>query len=260
LVAAHSNDLGVATTAIELVGLIVVEIAALIFAPESAPLIVPILIASIIALFAFGKTAFDAYWVSDRYGEVLCALFCNIGDDGQFTDAGFAAFLAKYSTDLPASVAKDMLYRDMIACGVKGLNNMCAYGTSASADCSDCDCGDCDNLLDWSIFDDSRGSFGTITNKKKKELHLTASNAVDGTYYVVLTTGNADICCKIVDAYQPAGHAAAPSTAAYHACGETPGFAGAHAGHPESGAGTCVNFVYYNSVTAFDLVLVFENC
>jgi hypothetical protein len=200
LVATHSNDLAIATTVFELLGLIALEVAALIFAPESAPILFPILVGTVIALFAFGKTAFDAYWVSDRYDEVLCAMYCNIGDDGQFTDAQFTAFLAQYSSTLPASVAKDMLYRDMIATGKKGLNNMCSYGASASADCSACCV--CEIMSHWSkglwasgALSDNDGS-GVLVETGDCYFLIDAHDRGDGTMsaYLVCTDSDTDNC------------------------------------------------------------------
>jgi len=154
---AHSADMAVATTAVELMVAIAAEIVALLFAPEAAPIIIPIIFATVNALFELGQAAYDAYFTSDVWDSVLCCLYCNIGEDGQFNDGQYAGLLACIGSDLPPSVARDMLYRDLVAMGRIGLNNICSYGSSSDADCSACDCGLCD-MGEW----DTEPGFGNI--------------------------------------------------------------------------------------------------
>lgn len=95
------------------------------------------------AALEIGKAAFDAYWDSIERDKITCALYCNIGEDGAFTDAGYAAFISDWSQNAIPSPAFNVVLSSIKAGGVKGLNNLCAYGASADEDCSDCDCPDC---------------------------------------------------------------------------------------------------------------------
>jgi hypothetical protein len=105
-------------------------------------LIIPTIGAALAAAWGAGKAAFDAYWITENFNIVLCAAYCNIGDDGSFTDAQFTAFWNKCNTDLPASPAKMLFMGFMSSSGATGLNVMAATGFSADADCSDCTCSD----------------------------------------------------------------------------------------------------------------------
>jgi len=89
------------------------------------------------------KTAWDTYWTSDETDKILCALYCNIGDDGTFTESSYSAVLSKLKTDLTPSPQADLFIQTFKAIGLSGLNKWCSYGTSSEADCSSCDCG-CD--------------------------------------------------------------------------------------------------------------------
>lgn len=91
-------------------------------------------------VFALGLDAYDAYWSEDKKDAVLCAIYCNIGDNGQFTEAQYQAFRAKVKDQLPASPALDIIMTSVNAGGARGLSQMASYGNAALADCSSCDC------------------------------------------------------------------------------------------------------------------------
>jgi hypothetical protein len=159
----ESEALGAETDIFVLAAAIAALIVAFFFGQlEAIPLIVPLIIASIPALISLGQAAWDAYWTSDNEDIILCALFCTIGDDGKFTTDQMAAFIAKLTSDLPTSVAKDVLINQIGAMGLIGLNNACSYGASADADCSGCACEDpCDNIHSWA--GQLPGTLGTVT-------------------------------------------------------------------------------------------------
>jgi len=93
------------------------------------------------SLFALGEEAYDTYWTTDKKDAILCALFCNIGENGQFTEAQYQAFRTKVYSTLPASPALDIVMTSINAGGAIGLSQMASYGNAAEADCSSCDCG-----------------------------------------------------------------------------------------------------------------------
>jgi len=59
--------------------------------------------------FALGYEAYVAYWTVDKKDAILCALFCYIGEDGQFTEAQYQSFRSKVKSQLPASPALDLV-------------------------------------------------------------------------------------------------------------------------------------------------------
>lgn len=227
---AISGKLAVAGSALDLV----IEVAALIalslLAPAAAPFLIPLIVGAISVLFTFGQAAWDDYWDSTAYDIVLCALYCTIGEDGQFTDAQFAAFLAKIGSDLPASVARDTFYRNIVAMGRKGLNNDCAYGTSATADCSDCDCGTGCELNDWSIHNPVSGIFGQVDDVNFDDGYIDVSTTgvnTDGRYYVWIERSADNLCCQYVSSEHLSGDEV--NQWAWADCGEdrsTPGHTG----------------------------------
>jgi len=94
------------------------------------------------AAFSLGYDLYMAYWTTDKKDAILCALFCNIGEDGQFTEAQYQAVRAKIKGQLPASPALDIVMTAINAGGARGLSQMASYGNAAEADCSSCDCGE----------------------------------------------------------------------------------------------------------------------
>lgn len=101
-------------------------------------------------VFNLGLEAFDAYWTVDKKDAILCALYCNIGENGQFSESQYQAFRAKVKDTLPASPAFDIVMTTINAGGATALSQMASYGNAAEADCSSCDCSDCScNMSNW---------------------------------------------------------------------------------------------------------------
>jgi len=194
-IAAYSEALGAASSIVVLAGEVALLIVAILIAPESAPLILPLLFAAASAAFLLGQAAWDSYFTSDVYDDILCALYCNIGDDGQFTDEQYTAFVDKLQADMPDGVAKDTFINSVIAMGAKGINNMCSYGESADADCSSCDCTDapCDYST-WDIW----LAAGTLISRNRHHIIAAAANGGDGHYYLNLCSPAPDTCCCYV--------------------------------------------------------------
>lgn len=139
LIAQQSAKFDTASTGIQFTLDLVAALLTAVFAPEALPILVPIFIASMTALLAFGKTAFDDYWNTDNKNIIFCALYQHIKSDGTFDDAAFNAFLSAIATALPASIAKDNMYRQLQYIGAKGLSALCSYGTASGSDCTACD-------------------------------------------------------------------------------------------------------------------------
>jgi len=177
-----SSELGGLGAVLELTFAIAALIVALMFGQlEAIPLIAPLIIALIPSLVFLGQAAWDAYWDSTAEDVILCALYCTIGDDGTFNDAQFVEFLARLAGDLVPGVAADNLVTQLRAAGVVALNNMCAYGESADADCSACACG-C--VAGWEFIPNPTGGSMVVDGAA---LECTTSDVnTDGKYYVLI--------------------------------------------------------------------------
>jgi len=124
------------------------------------------------AALAAGQAAFDDYWDSDALDVVFCALYCNIGDNGQFTEDQYNAFLSDVRFELDSSPARDLVITVITAGGAAGLSNMASFGGSADGDCSECGCGD-DPIVWWTnaneettgIFPDEDGYYTVSTGE-----------------------------------------------------------------------------------------------
>lgn len=106
-------------------------------------LVLPTIGAAVGAAYSAGKAAFVAYWTDPTKEKVRCALYCNIGDDGSYTDAQFSQVWNEINDELPPSPAKMLFMGFLSSVGAAGLNAMAASGLESDADCSGCDCVPC---------------------------------------------------------------------------------------------------------------------
>lgn len=202
LVDRHTAAYDTAGTVAEFILIVAAGMLVLIFAPEAVPLIIPIIFGAAQAAFSIGKTAWESYWTTEVYDAIQCALFCNISEDGTFSEAGFAGFMSDIGSDLPPGVPRDMIYRDFQVWGAKGLSTVCAYGIiNSGSDCSGCDCGTCD-IEDWvyaTVDGEPDGAFdGDISVFSDTTLRLTTGtqNESNLQYYVAIKKQTG--CCKLV--------------------------------------------------------------
>jgi len=118
-------------------------------------IVLPMLGAALGAAWAAGKAAFEAYWTTDIKHDILCAAYCNIGDDGSFTDAQFSAFWHEVNGELPPSPAKMLFMGFLSSVGAPGLNAMAASGLSSDSDCGTGPCAPSPG--DWEAYIGSHG-------------------------------------------------------------------------------------------------------
>lgn len=155
LIEATKTNLETATTIFELATAVAEAALAVFIVIVSGGALSP-LVATLMAaiwaaatgVFALGIEAYDAYWTTDKKDAILCALYCNIGENGQFTESQYQAFRAKVKATLPASPAFDIIMTTINAGGAIGVSQMASYGNAAEADCSSCDCSDCEHGID----------------------------------------------------------------------------------------------------------------
>lgn len=145
LIDATHNNLTTASTIFGLAVGIAEAILALVLILVTAGAIAPYVTAVATAIwgaatsiFALGIEAFDDYWTSDKTDAILCTLYCNIGDNGQFTESQYQAWRSDIKGTLPASPAFDIIMTSINATGSAGLSQMCSYGLQEGGDCSEC--------------------------------------------------------------------------------------------------------------------------
>lgn len=164
------------------------------------PIVTPVLVSVIGAVLALSGTAFADYFTSDIYDKVLCALFCNIEDNGTFTDEGWAGVIEKLAITLPGGTAQaDWLIQMIKIMGSRGLTTMAGYGESADADCSGCACDDmCANIHSW--VGQLPGTLGTITNITDAYIEMQTEYYSGFAQWVAYcNTGDLDfnVCCTL---------------------------------------------------------------
>jgi len=145
-------------------------------------------------LFELGIEAYNAYWTVDKQDAILCALFCHIGDDGQFTDEQYQAFRSDIKNTLPASPALDIIMTSINAGGARGLSQMASYGNAAEADCDSCVCEGCPD--NFTLFPDWIALGQTLSRDEGGYITVAAVAAPStSSYYVILSSLDQDICC-----------------------------------------------------------------
>src|ERR1051326_9141312 len=178
------------------------------------PAVVPLILEALGVIFALGVVAFNAYFTSDVYDDILCALYCNIEDDGTFTSGDFDAVIAKLESALPDDPSKDWLIQMLNVMGYTGLTQIASYGGSADADCSSCDCNDC-SLSTW---EEILGS--PISRPDADTIIVTATTGHgDAQYYAgIFAPGDSVDCRELHDFVVTSGTANGILT--YALCGE----------------------------------------
>lgn len=145
-----SSDFDTAVTLLEFAFLVAAAIinAVLLILSEGALTlaeteILGIIGAAVGAIWAGGKTLFDNYWTDATKDKIFCAIYCNIGDNGSFTQDQFNALYAQIGTDLPSGAAKTLFQGFLSSVGASGISAMAAVGSTYSGDCAACDCDGC---------------------------------------------------------------------------------------------------------------------
>lgn len=197
-IAACSNQLAEASSILDFAIAVAEAIIALILFLFSGPALAALITTLVGAIYAaargafsLGQTAFDAYWTSDERDKILCALYCNISDDGSFDSVGYDKFLSDWKAEATPSLAFNMVFTTIKAIGLKGLNNLCSYGLAADEDCSDCECDETCDLSHWSVDPSDDNTNGHIDSYDVGTGDIVLSSTLpksDGKYYVVFST------------------------------------------------------------------------
>lgn len=141
-------------------------------------------------------TAIQAAFTDTTYNEFKCLLYCHIGSDGSFDDAGYAAVMAGIATKITDTYARDCIRGLLDGLHTVGLNDWCANGMSSGADCSACVCSDCQEA-NWVWNEDAFGApAGDFT--RDSEANTISGSAVNlvGQYYFGLEMNEVS-CCHV---------------------------------------------------------------
>lgn len=149
-------------------------------------------------VFNLGIAAYNTYWTVDKQDAILCALFCTIGDNGQWTEAQYNDFKVRVTDALPASPALDIIISSINAGGARGLSQMASYGVAADADCGDCEpcIVECDVEL-WAITVFSGNDVGTLIGYGSNYVDIQTENVpgFGGALFAQITMPTAADCC-----------------------------------------------------------------
>lgn len=248
-----SSELGGTGSLIEIAAAVILLLFGIFIAPEALPALVPTILAIVSGLIFLGQAAWDAYFTTDVHAAILCALYCNIGDDGTFTQAQYDAFVAQLVRELPADAVKDMFIQLIARIGLVGINDYAAIGTSTSADCSSCECQTLCDLDNWDVLTGFGDKFGVITSRNPSTGDLTIETTginTNGLYYIDMSISqNHDAALGCFCNSNEAG--------TYAVAGE------AHSGtfgHSGSMLNHCVNHIQMSAGAPFSITFNFGAC
>lgn len=199
LITATSENIGTATDVFSLAVAVAEAALGLFLILVSAGTLTAPVVAVATAIWAaatgvanLGKDAFDAYWTTDKEDEILCSLYCTIGENGQFTEEQYQAFFARIKEKLPASPALTLITAAINAGGARGLSQMASYGNAAEADCNSChSCteGCVDNFV-------AQEGQGIEVARGEDWIDIQAINA-GGVWYAAVTSNDMNVCCDV---------------------------------------------------------------
>ena len=204
-----------------------------------------------------GKALFVDYWTSEERDKILCAAFCNISDDGSFSDAGFSGFYRQCSADLTGGLAKTLFLGFISSVGKSGLNAMAASGKSADSDCGDCMCFE-DCAAEWFIFNDISGHYhGSILEYGDGFIIAESGPATSGNNYLLIRTANEGVCCVVPSLEFQDGTSA--SLIGWTDCGVAPS-----EGAPQHtglfGDDVCIDYLQLQNAGYFKVKITFADC
>lgn len=109
---------------------------------------------------------FEALFDEPVWDALLCVLYCNMNDDGSFTEAQWQAIKAQVKTDIPG-YAGQWVSDHINLIGVVGLTNAARASYPGSRSCEGCDClpycEDADSWFAGTVNSTTDNGDGTIT-------------------------------------------------------------------------------------------------
>lgn len=155
-----------------------------------------VLLGTAIAALLANQTAddFNNAFTDGFWNDVICALYCQMDDEGRITDAGqlnaSEEILADYN-----DIAGNWLDGVLNAFGGDGITNVGRLGINGSLVCSGCDCDDtC--WTDWVTIPQNPGTtaWGTVLSKIGNDMTLQATEVATGQYRIMVANLAGDNC------------------------------------------------------------------
>lgn len=204
------------------------------------------------AIVTLTKAEYDAEFDSDAWDFIFCELFCNVGDDGQFTTAQFNTVVAHLESHFTGNVA--LTFHSILSgWQLPGMNNAARVPSTADLDCSAC-CPDCNSI--WSLFDDFIALGQTMTHGDGF-IEIEALGPFSGLYYVIIKTDDIANGCYVAGAEIIVSGAAVDhgySDVNYAYTEYAPQF------NPALGYGDCCNHIYMYSSAPFTVRFTMAEC
>ncbi len=222
-----NGDIGALVTAvlalIQEVG-ILAGISSLTIAAAGFPYLLVLGVA--VAAYYLGRSVWDASFSDEFWQEVLCAIYCNIGEDGSISAGQFAVVLSKIN-DIGFSAARLYIWAFVNAIGAVGLQNAARTMSSSEESCEDCE--PCQTPCGEPFI--SYYGVGTIVGSGDDYIEMESEVwSGTGAQSVALSTFGTMDCCHVDHIETVSG---AWTNVAYAACGETVPAEGA--GFPHNG-------------------------
>jgi len=129
----------------------------------------------------YNATQWRAAFDEEFWQAVLCAIFCNLEENGQFTAAGHAACIAQIQADLADTAPREYVLSYIRAGGYQGMNVIMQSG-GGSRSCDAC-CGTC-SPEDWQVI----SGHGTLIERGADYISVTAQDVGGGNYYIDVAT------------------------------------------------------------------------
>lgn len=108
----------------------------------SGGILTPFVVTLAGTLLGAGSAAFNAAMTEDVYNRLVCTFYCNMQEDGSFTEGNLADIHDALQTT-ETGIAQEYLEELINMIGSVGLTNMGrTSGGSVSYDCAECDCGE----------------------------------------------------------------------------------------------------------------------
>lgn len=198
----------------------------------------------------YDATTWRAAFDDDFWQVVVNDVFCNLEDNGEFSDAGYESMLVDLEADLPDGIGKDYLLGYFKGVRRPGMNSAARQKDFATD--YECTCGTC-NLDDWDVLTGFGDFFGQITSRNAAtgEITIETTNInTNNLYYIDMSISqnhDSSLGCfcntNVVGSYDEAGTAHSITF-----------------GHSGSMLNHCVNHIQMNDTVPFSVTFSFGEC
>jgi len=217
--------------------------------PQKTAFLIPIVLEFAAGVLTLTKASYDALFTTAVWDFALCTIYCNMGENGDFSQTQFNAIMAKFDGAFSGNLA---LTFSSILSGwqLVGLQNAARIPSTSNLDCSGCDCGGC--LTSWSVFGAGHGVIDDVTDEY---IEAHGTDPGNGNYYLILKTPTQFSCCTVAMVETVSGGF---TLQGWTDCGQ-PQVEGVPQ-HTGLGWGTCINYFQAQSATPFTIRIYFVDC